>query len=451
MPSRGRIVICGAGIGGVAVAHELATRHHCKDVLLVDERAPLSLTSDKSTEAYRNFWPGPDGAMVRMMNRSIDRLEELARSSHNRILMNRRGYVFATADPARVAAWRTAAAQAAAHGAGPVREHTDPRSYVPAHPSDFDAGPTGADLFLGADVVRACFPGLAPETQALLHVRRAGWLSAQQLGMQLLEAASEAGVRLVRERVTGLETRRHRIAGVRLASGDRLDAEVFVDAAGPFVADVARLLDLDLPIFHELHLKASFADRLGAVPRHAPLLIWSDAQRLAWTDAEREFLAGDAETQRLVETLPSGAHLRPEGTGDGVLLLWEYDTPPCAPVFPVVADERYGEVALRGMTRMLPALGAYLEHLPRFFVDGGYYTKTRENRPLACALPVEGTYVLGAMSGFGVMASLGLAEIVAAQIVAAPLPEYAPAFDLCRYQDPAYGAALESWGDAWQL
>ena len=67
-------------------------------MILVDERPPLSLTSDKSSEAYRNWWPGPDDAMIRLMNRSIDLLEELAEASKNRFLMNRRGYLWCTAD-----------------------------------------------------------------------------------------------------------------------------------------------------------------------------------------------------------------------------------------------------------------------------------------------------------------------------------------------------------------
>ena len=76
--SHAQIVICGAGIAGIAAAHRLALHHRIKDIVLVDERSPLSLTSDKSTEAYRNWWPGPGDAMVRFMNRSIDLLEELA-------------------------------------------------------------------------------------------------------------------------------------------------------------------------------------------------------------------------------------------------------------------------------------------------------------------------------------------------------------------------------------
>src|SRR5438105_15286876 len=96
------VVICGAGIAGIAAAYHLAVRRGVTDVVLVDERPPLSLTSDKSTECYRNWWPGPGDAMVAVMNRSIDLLEDLARESGNVFRMNRRGYLFATADPDRV-------------------------------------------------------------------------------------------------------------------------------------------------------------------------------------------------------------------------------------------------------------------------------------------------------------------------------------------------------------
>ena len=78
-PTTADIVICGAGISGIAAAYQLAVTHGVHQVVLVDERPPLTLTSDKSTECYRNWWPGPGDAMVRFMNRSIDLLETLAR------------------------------------------------------------------------------------------------------------------------------------------------------------------------------------------------------------------------------------------------------------------------------------------------------------------------------------------------------------------------------------
>jgi glycine/D-amino acid oxidase-like deaminating enzyme len=134
-----------------------------------------------------------------------------------------------------------------------------------------------------------------------------------------------------------------------------------------------------------------------------------------------------------------------------VLLIWTYDVEPVAPTFPIAVDPAYPEIALRGIVRMIPALSAYLSRLPRCTVDGGYYTKTGENRFLASPLPVQGAYVLGALSGYGLMASSGAADLLAAHITGRPLPPYAPAFHLDRYADPDYRKLLESWGDSGQL
>src|SRR5574342_1427175 len=117
------VVICGAGIAGVATAYHLAVRRGVRGVVLVDERPPLTLTSDKSTECDRNWWPGPGNDMVALMNRSIDLLEELVRESGNVFRLNRRGYLFATTEPGRVAQFERAAKDAAALGAGPLRLH----------------------------------------------------------------------------------------------------------------------------------------------------------------------------------------------------------------------------------------------------------------------------------------------------------------------------------------
>jgi glycine/D-amino acid oxidase-like deaminating enzyme len=455
--ARAEIVVCGAGIAGVAAAYHLAVRRGLREVVLVDERPPLSLTSDKSTECYRNWWPGPGDAMVALMNRSIDLLEELARESGNVFRLNRRGYLFATADPARVPTLTRAAADAAAHGAGPVRVHAGPGAdYRPAPPDEFEDQPVGSDLITDPALIRRHFPALAPDTVAVLHARRCGWLSGQQLGMYLLERAREKGVRLVEGRVTAVDATGGRVQAVRVSArgGETTVATPrFVDAAGPFVKPVARLLGVDLPVFAERHAKVAFPDARGAVPRGAPMMIWADPLRLPWSDEERKALAASPTHRHLLEELPAGVHGRPEGPGDSpvVLLIWTHDAAPVEPTFPLEFDPSYGELCLRAMTRMIPALAAYLDRLPRGVVDGGYYTKTRENRFLACPLPVEGAYVLGALSGYGLMAANGAADLLADWITERPLPAYAPAFHLDRYTDPAYHALLEHWGDGGQL
>ena len=100
---------------------------------------------------------------------------------------------------------------------------------------------------------------------------------------------------------------------------------------------------------------------------------------------------------------------------------------------------------------MLPGLKSYFGALPRPHVDGGYYTKTRENRPLMGPLPIEGAYIHAAFSGFGIMAAMGAAELLASQVLDDPLPDHAWAFTLERYERPQYRRWLETWDDSGQL
>ncbi len=43
---KAEIVICGAGIAGIAAAYHLSVQRGVRDVVIVDELPPLSLTSD---------------------------------------------------------------------------------------------------------------------------------------------------------------------------------------------------------------------------------------------------------------------------------------------------------------------------------------------------------------------------------------------------------------------
>lgn len=452
------IVICGAGIAGVALAHQLAVTHKWRDVRLVEAGDPLALTSDKSTECYRNWWP--DAAMVALMNRSIDRLEELALASANRIRLNRRGYLYATANEGRAAQWRAQAEQAARNGAGPLRIHARAADdYQPAAGHDWRAAPDGADLLLDPDLIQRHFPALNPATVAVLHTRRCGWLSAQQLGAMLLEEARAAGVTLIRGQVTAITHTGGRVSGVTVATPggtQQIATPRFVNAAGPHLATVGDLLGVELPVHNQLHLKAAFADPLGIVPRHAPLLIWGDPVQFDWSDEEREELLADPTTAWLAGPLPAGVHCRPEGEGGSqqVLVLWDYhphDPTARAARFPAPLDDSFFEIALRGMAEMLPDLRAYLDRLPHAYLDGGYYTCTPENRPLIGPLPIEGAFVIGALAGYGIMAAPAAAELLAAHITGTPLPGYAAAFHPARYADPAYRAQLAQWGETGQL
>jgi glycine/D-amino acid oxidase-like deaminating enzyme len=275
----------------------------------------------------------------------------------------------------------------------------------------------------------------------------------------LLQEAKAHGVELCTGRVRRVQARGGCIAGVTIDTADGLTREVataaFVNAAGPYARAVGEMAGMSLPLFSEAHYKVALDDVAGAVPRGTGLVILDDPQDLEFSDDERAELAADPHTQRLTGKMPAGVHLRPEGYGDSrtVLLLWDYhsDERYDAPVYPMPVDPFYPEVALRGMTKLVPALAAYLDRVPAVAVDGGYYTKTLENRPLIGAAGHTGAFACCGFSGYGLMAAPAAAELVAAQVCGAPRAPYAAAFLPSRFDEPAYLARLATWGSTGQL
>ena len=383
------IVIAGAGIAGISAAYQLAVRDRVGRVVLVDPREPMSLTSSKGTEAYRNYWPGPDDTMVRFMDRSIDLLDALDRDSQQAFELNRRGYVFLSADSEEGERLRTC------------------------------ESPT-AEFVEGHRAIRKRYPFVTDRVVAMLHVRRAGFMNAMTLGTWLLTRARTHGVDLVRDEVADLVVENQRVAAVRLASGARIETRAFLVAAGPLLPTWADRLELNVPIVNELHGKISFEDDAGVIPRDAPMMIWNDPVDLD-----------------PLGVYPGGVHLRPRGERS-VLGIWTFDTRIEDPTFPPAFARDYAEIVHRGLAAMIPRLGVYIGRGREAVVDGGYYCKTPDNRPLIGPTPIEGAYVLGALSGFGIMASQAAADLLAAHLLERPLPDYAAAFHPARFSDPAY-------------
>src|SRR4029079_2462019 len=124
------VVGCGAGIAGLAAAYHLCARQRVGRVVVVDELPPMSLTTDKGTQGYRNWWPGPDDMMFRFVSRSIDLPQETAHADGNAFRLNRRGYLFATSNPDELARLETTAHQVSAFGMGDVRVHRSSATYA---------------------------------------------------------------------------------------------------------------------------------------------------------------------------------------------------------------------------------------------------------------------------------------------------------------------------------
>lgn len=424
-----KIVIIGAGIGGISAAYYLAARHGASNVTLIDERDPLTLTSDKGTQGYRNWWPGPDNTMLRFISRSIDLMEQAADESNNLFRLNRRGYLFATASEAGVNDLRMSSSRVSSFGMGPVREHVSASTYAPAPADGYRDQPDGADLLI-ADAAHVAFPFLAKETRGALHVRRAGWMNAPAMGTWMFRQAISAGVTFVRDGVAQIDSSSGRIRAVQLESGARIDADRIVVAAGPKLRNIARMLDIELPLHHELHAKVTFADTAHVIPRSAPFTIWNDAVKLG----EQQF--------------PAGVHVRPvDGPrGNEIFAIWTYHTEQCTPEWPPSFDANYARNCIRGLAAMVPGMQVYMNSDDFGLIDGGYYCKAPDNRPLIGPLPVEGAFVLGALSGTGIMSSHAAGELLSMHVTGQSLPDYAAAFLPTRFDDAGYMDKVDAWG-----
>ncbi len=434
------IVICGAGYAGLSAAYQLAIKRNLTDIVMVDPQPPLTLTSNKGTEGYRTWWP--DRTMMRFVNHSIDLLEEAMLASEHPEWLNRRGYAFFTAQPDEAERLRQQAQHVASLGAGGYREHPGPAPYQPAPPTEFRDQPVGIDMVLDADLIRHHYPFLRNDILAMAHVRRAGFFDSWPFGQWMLAQVQARGVRVRRDRVTGIDATGGRVRAVHLASGDRLQTEVCVIAAGPYLKSVAQLLDIDIPVVNEMHAKVTLRDVHGVVPRHVPFMLWNDPVALAWSESEGSQWAASPETQWLLEAIPAGVHFRPRGEQD-LLLIWTFESHVMdTPVYPPPFNPHYGEVLIRGLAAMIPGLRVYFGQGHTAQVDGGYYCKTPENRPLIGPLPVAGAYVIGAPTGYGLMASQAAGDLLAAHVSGERLPDDAGEFLLSRYDDPAYQAEL---------
>lgn len=438
------VAIVGAGIAGIATAYYLARNHKVGDVALIDCGQPMAFTSAQSGENYRNWWPHP--TMVAFTNRSIDLMEEIARAGRNRINLTRRGYALAT----RRADIDDLVAELC-FGLGDqaerlLRFHDRPDGYRRADRAVWDMAPDGVDVLRNAELVHEAFPGFAPDIATVIHIRRAGDLSGQQLGAFMLEHLREAGGRRVVGEVVAISHDGGFRLDLKTAEGlHRFAADAIVNAAGPFAPHIAGMLGEALPVRNVLQQKIAFPDCHGAVPRDLPFSIDLDPQVIDWTADEQAALRDDPDVAWLASEMPGSIHCRPDG-GDGgtwIKLGWAYNEASGPPAWEPALDGAFPEIVLHGAARLNPALKAYYGRLPRAMHHyGGYYAMTEENWPLIGPSGPSGAFVNGAHSGFGTMGACAAGELAAAWVAGGVLPAYANDFSLARYDAAALMAEI---------
>jgi glycine/D-amino acid oxidase-like deaminating enzyme len=458
MPQSAEVVICGAGMAGVSTACHLA-KAGMRDVLLVDKRSPLTLTSDKSAETFRVWWPGEMNMdKFALLDRSIALMEDLVGESGGMLQLQPRGHCHVTADPDKVADFRDAAQTFATLQLGPLRVHDEESSTAEPYSPSLESTemlPQGTDLLLDPGLIKEHFSYLPDNTAAIIHDRRSGFFSGHTLGMHLLERAKDLGVRVCQAEVVGVDQDKQGVAAVRVAGASGLESvrtRKFVNAAGPFVGRVGAMLHVTIPVETGLWEKIVIDDYLGVVPRSAPVLVLHDRQCLAWSAEERSMWLADEGYRWLLDELPEGVYMRPEGGGGSqrVLIGWAYNEcpygmavdrgkdvgrrgagAPCEARWEPRLSKEFPELALRAATRLVPGLRQYADRMPKPMHDGGYYVKTEGQLPLIGPMGVDGSFIV--QHDGMVMAGCAAGELCAAWVMGNQLPGYADGLSYKRF------------------
>lgn len=407
------IAIIGAGIAGIATAYYLAQSSQQK-ILLIDPRQPMSYTSAQSGDNYRNWWP--HRTMTDFTNDSIDELDQHAADSDNIFNLSRGGYALAT-------------------------RRDDISALVAGIPGDI-----AVDIYNEPSDIQRKFPALDHAIANVIHIRRGGDISGQQLGQYFLGRLSGDKFQRIAAEVIDIEQRADSYQLTATAAHQKLkiDAGVVVNAAGPFAKHVAAMLDIELPLKNIYQQKIAFEDTLNAIPRDMPFSIDLDSKTLNWTEEEKVWLISEPELAWLIQQLPPGTHCRPEGGvgGQWVKLGWAYNEKPSEAQEDLAnepaIDAQFPEIVIRAAAMFVPSLQPYVDAPPtRFSHYGGYYTMTKENWPLIGPMNDSGAFVVGGLSGFGSMSACAAGKLAAAHISGASLPTYASDLSLARLKNAA--------------
>eukprot|EP01135_Chromosphaera_perkinsii_P010570 Nk52_evm8s2171 gene=Nk52_evmTU8s2171 len=458
------IVICGAGISGIATAYYLSIKHKVKNIVLIDPRPPLSLTSSISTECYRDIWPRQ--SMYDFTSHSIDLMKKFHQNEGKKSFnIYENGYLFfSQEDNLRkdMASWLNI-------------QNQDVRYVNSSSTQPIGApGSGGIDLLEGSGTIQNHFPFLDKSVSSAVYGRNCGWINAHTMGMEMLSTGKESGsIAVVRGQVmhTAVEKGRISSLGIQYDSGlfDYINCGAVINAAGPYLEEVNSVVlggyqeDWKLPLENSVHAKVMMKDPNNVIPNDAPVLITSDPVELKWSEEERsliEDMDDNSLKKVLLNKLPGGAHVRKSGN-DGMIFVWEHGNPvkEVESVQGVIEAQEdlqfhpaYPEVCVRSLMTSIPGLSSYIEDMPKsMYVDGGYYTHTPDNLPLIgkksdATFGLRNYYLCGGLSGYGIMAAHGAGELLSdlvCNVDKSSIPYYAAKFDPSRFEASDYLETIE--------
>jgi sarcosine oxidase subunit beta len=217
--------------------------------------------------------------------------------------------------------------------------------------------------YLEREEILTRFPFISSSVLAATFRQRDGWLSCHET-TQGFAKGCEARF-FMNTKTTGIQTDKKGICGVETDRGN-LQTRLVVNAAGPFAAEIGRMVNLALPLEpvrrQKVYLKTSVA-----IPQEAPFTV----------DVE------------------NNSYWRPEP--GGVILGWvDSDEPVSQPSEKVHTDWEFPAIALDKVKRMTPLFAEVEKSVrqPDMNTSAGHYVYTPDDQPLIGPVPeVPGFYV----------------------------------------------------------
>jgi sarcosine oxidase subunit beta len=331
-------VVIGGGIVGTATAFWLSKAG--LNVVLVEMRDGLStLTTPASAECFRAQFAEP--AMAALAIPSIEMFEHFADVigiAGYSISIKQQGYLFLTDNPETV---------------GDLKDNVEQQHQLGITDSEF----------LERDEILARFPFLSPAVLAATFRQRDGWLSCHELTQGFAKGCDARF--FINTKVNGIHMDENGVRGVETNRG-ALQTRTVINAAGPFAAEVGRMVNLDLPL-EPVRRQKVYIETSVPVPQAAPFTI----------------------------DVNNNCYWRPEP--GGVIIGWvDSDEPVSQPCERVPTDWEFPAITLDKVKRLAPFFEEIEKTVrqPDMTTSAGFYVYTPDEQPLIGPVPeVPGFYV----------------------------------------------------------
>jgi sarcosine oxidase, subunit beta len=384
------IVVIGAGIMGLSVAHQISRRHPSRIVIL--EKAP-------------NVAEGSTGASSAILRQ---------RYTHREAMMVARDGLRCHSNWSRYTGIE--APRARFHHSGVLWMLNESRAELDAlHSAMIDLG-IAVEILDGA-TVRARFPALSTcnepfdltgevehacvDHDAFLYEPESGFFDPVSAAQDLLDAVRRAGVDVrFRAKVTGVRTAGGRVVGVTLADDSRIDAPVVVDCAGAWAPGLAALAGVDLG--------------WAMAPIRAQVL---------YREWPRDVVPGPIP---IVGDSSSGIYLRPEASGQQILVGSilpedEQEVVDDPDDFNRNADAAFRDVKIHGLHHRIPSL----PYRGRITGLAGLYDMNFDDvHPVIGPTSLDGFVVATGFSGHGFKESPSVGSMIARLLTGAEADEW---------------------------